>query len=342
MPHASYSVVGSSSSPAPTVRAPTFFAWTSVDLDGAKLTVERSLVSVDFAVGVRAPKTTHGRRVIALDSSTVSALKAHRSRQLDERLATGELRDNELDLVFAREDGTPLHPQAFSETFERHVMAAKLPKLNLQGLRHTHATLALRAGVHPKVVSERLGHASVAFTLDEHTDALPDIQETAAGLVTALVLEPASENGWKRPDGRVVRHSPEHTKAPLRRGFVVAAGQGFEPQLPDPESGVLPLDDPATVGGIVAGAEQKAAPPRRCRATPRPQPCQAFFVFAETQAPRELYCFAKPAVSAVRAALHDFAALRSAAARASAAACAFADTHLPIAFASAFLPFALP
>ena len=62
-------------------------------------------------------------------------------------------------------------------------------KLSLHGLRHTHATIALRAGVHPKVVSERLGHASVAFTLDTYTDALPDMQETAASLVAALVLD---------------------------------------------------------------------------------------------------------------------------------------------------------
>ncbi|HEY3463422.1 MAG TPA: tyrosine-type recombinase/integrase [Gaiellaceae bacterium] len=85
--------------------------------------------------------------------------------------------------------GSPIHPQAFSEAFERKAASAKLPKLSLHGLRHAHATLALRAGVHPKVVSERLGHASVAFTLDTYTDALPDMQETAAALVDALVLD---------------------------------------------------------------------------------------------------------------------------------------------------------
>ncbi|MFL6029238.1 MAG: tyrosine-type recombinase/integrase [Gaiellaceae bacterium] len=67
---------------------------------------------------------------------------------------------------------SPIHPQAFSENFERHVNAAKLPALSLHGLRHTHATIALRAGLHRKVVSERLGHASVAFTLDVYTDSL--------------------------------------------------------------------------------------------------------------------------------------------------------------------------
>ncbi len=165
-------------------------SWSSLDLDGSKLSVSRSLVSVDYAVQVSEPKTALGRRVVALDPATVQALRDHRSRQLEERLALGAGWGNELDLVFTREDGSPIHPQAFSEAFKRHAAAAKLPTLSLHGLRHTHATLALRAGVHPKVVSERLGHASVAFTLDTYTDALPDMQESAAALVAALVLSP--------------------------------------------------------------------------------------------------------------------------------------------------------
>jgi integrase len=65
-----------------------------------------------------------------------------------------------------RENGTPLHPHLFSDAFWRHVAAATLPRIRFHDLRHTHATLALAAGVHPKVVSERLGHASVVITLD--------------------------------------------------------------------------------------------------------------------------------------------------------------------------------
>jgi integrase len=169
--------------------------WSSVDLDSAKLTVERSLVLVDYVPTLAAPKTAHGRRVVALDPGTVAALREHRTRQLNDRVALGPAWGNELDLVFTRDDGRPLHPQVFSDAFERHAAAAKLPKLSLHSLRHTHATLALRAGVHPKVVSERLGHATVAFTLDTFTEALPDMQETAAGMVAALVLEPALEVG---------------------------------------------------------------------------------------------------------------------------------------------------
>jgi integrase len=164
-------------------------SWPSVDLDAAKLTVEQSLVTVDYRIELQPPKTKRGNRVIALDAGTVEALRQHRLRQLEERLAAGEAWANDLDLVFTREDGSPIHPQAFSEAFHQHVADAKLPKLSLHGLRHTHATLALRAGVHAKVVSERLGRATVGFTLDTYTDALPDMQETAAGMVAELVLD---------------------------------------------------------------------------------------------------------------------------------------------------------
>jgi integrase len=83
--------------------------------------------------------------------------------------------------VFTREDGSAIHLQSFSEAFHQDVAEAKQTPLSLHGLRHTHATLALRAGVQAKVVSERLGHATVGFTLDTYTDSLPDIQEAAAG-----------------------------------------------------------------------------------------------------------------------------------------------------------------
>lgn len=164
-------------------------SWADIDLDASRLAVRRSLISSDYEIKVSEPKTEKGRRAVALDPAMVAALRDHQGRQLLERAAMGGDWDNALDLVFTREDGSPIHPQAFSEMFERHVTASKLPRLSLHGLRHTHATIALRAGVHPKVVSERLGHASVAFTLDVYTDSLPDMQETAASLIAALVLD---------------------------------------------------------------------------------------------------------------------------------------------------------
>ena len=105
-----------------------------------------------------------------------------------ERALWGEAYEDS-DLVFTYENGTPLHPDLFSDWFWRHTAAAKLLRIRFHDLRHTHATLALSAGIHPKVVSERLGHASVAFTLDTYSHAIPAMQETAAELVASLVFE---------------------------------------------------------------------------------------------------------------------------------------------------------
>lgn len=81
-----------------------------------------------------------------------------------------------------------LHPEVVSRFFRQAVERAMLPAIRLHDLTHTHATLALRAGIHPKVVLERLGHATVSITLDTYSHAIPAMQEEAALRITALVL----------------------------------------------------------------------------------------------------------------------------------------------------------
>ena len=159
----------------------------AVDLENSLVRVRQTLTSNDYALVLAQPKTERSRRAVALDPDTVVALREHRTRQLKERLAAGNVWTNEANLVFTREDGSPIHPQAFSEAFERHVAALGLPKIPLHGLRHTHATIALQAGIHPKVISDRLGHYSAAFTLDTYSESSPALQETAAATVAALV-----------------------------------------------------------------------------------------------------------------------------------------------------------
>lgn len=133
------------------------------------------------------PKTARGRRMVALDPQTVSALKQQKGEQMLDRSLMGDAYDDAE--VFAHGDGTPIHPDGFSDAFWRHSKAAGLPRIRFHDLRHTHATLALAAGVHPKVVSERLGHASITITLDTYSHAIPAMQETAASLVASLVFE---------------------------------------------------------------------------------------------------------------------------------------------------------
>jgi integrase len=84
-------------------------------------------------------------------------------------------------------EGKPIHPKTMSYYFEHETKRAELPTIRLHDLRHTHATLALRAGVHPRVIQERLGHANVSITLDTHSHVDLDMQAAAAARVTALV-----------------------------------------------------------------------------------------------------------------------------------------------------------
>ncbi len=163
--------------------------WVDVDLAAARVAVRQALVTVGHLVVTSEPKTAKGRRSVALDPGTVEVLKAHRKQQLTERLAWGPAW-TDTGLVFTREDGRALHPRDITRAFTRHVLAAELPVIRLHDLRHTHATLALQAGVHAKVVQERLGHANIAITLDTYSHVIPALEEQAAATVAALVMQP--------------------------------------------------------------------------------------------------------------------------------------------------------
>jgi integrase len=91
------------------------------------------------------------------------------------------------ELVFTRQDGAPLHPEYVCRQFDRRIQHAELPRIRFHDLRHSHATLALQAGVHPKVVSERLGHTTVSTSLDVYSHAIPAMQHEAATAITELI-----------------------------------------------------------------------------------------------------------------------------------------------------------
>jgi integrase len=164
--------------------------WADLDLDNGWLSVRQTLVVVDNHPRVSKPKTARGRRRIALDPLSVAALRAHHKTQAAERLAVGPAWPNS-DMVFTRHDGTPLHPEYVRRQFDRRVARAGLPRIRFHDLRHTHATIALQAGVHPKVVSERLGHTTVAITLDIYSHAIPALQQDAAATIADLVSAPS-------------------------------------------------------------------------------------------------------------------------------------------------------
>ena len=124
-------------------------------------------------------KTARSRRSIALSPVAVSVLHGVRGQQMEQQLEARDVWQN-LGYVFTQADGTPIAPDMISKDFCAIVRKTGLPHLTFHGLRHAHATLMLTSGVHLKVVSERLGHSSIAVTADTYSHVLPGLQEAAA------------------------------------------------------------------------------------------------------------------------------------------------------------------
>jgi integrase len=209
--------------------------WSDVDLEAGRVSPRRPRVVVDYEVHVSEPKTAKGRRSLALDPATVAALRQHRTRQLEQRLAVGP-RWQDSGLVFTWPDGRPIHPERFTRWFEQHARAAGLPRIRLHDVRHSYATAALAAGVPAKVVSERLGHANIAITMDTYSHVLPGLDAQAADTVARLILgppEPSSGASANKPltTGHPAADGGGEVKGERPGQGGVRAG-GFEPPRP--------------------------------------------------------------------------------------------------------------
>jgi integrase len=161
--------------------------WANVNLASKHLQVVNTLQRITGQGLMNGqPKTERSRRSIALSPDTVSLLHEIRGKQMTQQL---EVADAWTDsgYVFTHPDGMPIDPNLATRAFKKMVTTAGLPKLTIHGLRHTHATILLEQGVNPKVVSERLGHASVATTMDIYSHVLPDMQEKAALAIDAAL-----------------------------------------------------------------------------------------------------------------------------------------------------------
>lgn len=175
--------------------------WADLDLETGTVSVEWTLGVADNKVTWKPePKSAAGERTLSLDPATVAALKRWRKTQAEERLAAGpawEARQEDWrglareDLVVTWQDGRMVHPERISKAFLRHTEAAGLPRVRLHDLRHTYATAALSSATgwsDVKVISERLGHASIAITLDTYSHVLPQTDAATAETLAKLIL----------------------------------------------------------------------------------------------------------------------------------------------------------
>ena len=167
--------------------------WGDVDLGASKLVVRRALQRQnDAGLVFVEPKTGRSRRSIVLSQRAVHALRQHRARQLERRLVAGEAwRDQ--DLVFCNAAGGPADPSWQRAVFYEALKRAGLPAIRFHDLRHTAATLLLAQGVHPKVVSEMLGHATITLTLDTYSHLLPVMHAQAATAMDEML------GAWRDP-----------------------------------------------------------------------------------------------------------------------------------------------
>lgn len=160
--------------------------WEDLDLNSGRAVVSRSLEQTKKGLHFKSPKTDRSRRTVVLPGVTLDTLRVFRVEQSKERLAIGPAyQDN--NLICARPDGTPWPPDQLSTAFAALVRRSGMVHFRFHDLRHSHATQLLKQGIHPKIVSERLGHSNIGITLDTYSHVLPGMQEDAViGLDASL------------------------------------------------------------------------------------------------------------------------------------------------------------
>lgn len=159
--------------------------WSSVDLEAGSLVVARSIEQTKAGVRAKEPKTHRSRRHVKMPGSLVRVLRISKAERM---LKTGT-DFNEDDFLCLREDGFPWLPDVLSHRFTDLIRTLDVTHVRFQDLRHTFATLSLCQGIHPKVVSEMLGHSSVNITLDTYSHVLPDMQDQAASLIDDVLRD---------------------------------------------------------------------------------------------------------------------------------------------------------
>jgi len=155
--------------------------WCDVDLLLGQVSVSRSLHHLrDGSTDIRTPKTAKGRRTIALPPSAALVLRNHKEKQEAVCETMGKSMQA-ADLIFCHpEDASPLLPDTVTRTWIKLARRNGLTGVRLHDLRHTHASMMLKQGIHPKIVQERLGHASIGITLDTYSHVAPGLQAAAA------------------------------------------------------------------------------------------------------------------------------------------------------------------
>ncbi len=153
--------------------------WKDIDFEKNTLSVRQTFARAEKGHDFQEPKSSSSFRSIALPPDTIEALRLHKVQQAKEKLKAGSLYQD-MGMVVATSVGTPVLSRNLDRTWFKLMEKAGVSRIRFHDLRHTHATLMLKNGVHPKIVSERLGHSNIGITLDTYSHVLPGLQEAAA------------------------------------------------------------------------------------------------------------------------------------------------------------------
>ena len=160
--------------------------WRDIDLDFLSISVSQVLYKRRGVCQFKEPKTSHSRRRVAMTPKLALFLREYKEQRESLSLHLGKLLSLD-DLVFANIEGKPLDPGVLSHTFHRIAIQAGLKDVHFHTLRHTFASLMLMKGAKPKVISEALGHSSVAFTMDVYSHIISGMQEDAMALLDEVL-----------------------------------------------------------------------------------------------------------------------------------------------------------
>src|SRR5262249_47882678 len=243
--------------------------WKAANLDAAQLSVVATTEQTKDGLREKPPKSGKSRTV-ALPPIVVEELRRHRLQQAQELLRLG-IRQNGDTQFCLREDGMPWSPRMLTMVFMRLIKASGLPRIRLHDLRHSHATHLLTAKIHPKVVQERLGHATISMTMDLYSHVMPGMQEEAAATIDATLRSAMKKHGSRYPVANPVaksrisltpqRQSTLSQKGHHRSGKCLSGQDAHELAPADPDALFGAGDIDASPGPVLAMERAKSTGP---------------------------------------------------------------------------------
>ncbi|GAC1402047.1 MAG: hypothetical protein NVSMB64_01150 [Candidatus Velthaea sp.] len=220
--------------------------WSDIDVDAGRLSVRRSVETVNGITRTKPPKTARSARTISLPTFVVTVLRRCRAEQNERRLLLGLGRGTTEDPVFTRGDAAAWEPAAFSLAFARLVKRAKLRHVRFHDLRHSFGTMALASGVDLKTVSNALGHSAISTTANVYLHAVESLERDAASRIDAMLggaISDALTANFERASVMLLKASvpqrchttPPSSKKPREHGVFVVALTGVESESEDPD-----------------------------------------------------------------------------------------------------------